>query len=301
VKTSVLILTCALCASTAPAGDICKITAKAVLKTCTTEAKADYKLALAKCANLTDPEARKACQAEAKEALAEAIEECKEQAEARLDACERLGPDAYDPAIDPSNFAAMIDNPYFPLTPGTTYIYEGQADGGFEHSEFAVTTNTRVILGVTCIEVRDTVYTDGELTEDTLDWFAQDLAGNVWYFGENTYELEDGLIATLEGSFMAGVNGDKPGIVMKAQPMIGDFYRQEFSLNNAEDYAETLSLTATTALMSGTYTNCVQSQETTPLEPELLEHKYYAPGVGNVLTVDVNTGDRVELIQVLTN
>lgn len=301
MKTSVLILTCALCATTATAGDVCKATAKAVAKACATEAKADYKLALAKCANLADPEARKACQAEAKEAFAEAIEECKEQAEARLDACEQLGPDAYDPIIDPANFVSTIDNPYFPLTPGKTYIYEGQTDSGFEHGEFAVTTNTRVILGVTCVEVRDTVYTDGELAEDTLDWFAQDLAGNVWYFGENTYELEDGLIATLEGSFMAGVNGDKPGIVMKAQPMIGDFYRQEFSLNNAEDYAETISLTETATVAAGSYTNCLQSQESTPLETDALEFKYFAPGIGNVLTVDLETGDRVELIQIITN
>src|SRR5207244_1674521 len=107
----------------------------------------------------------------------------------------------------------------------------------------AVTRNTRVILGVTCVEVHDTVTTDGELTEDTFDWFAQDRDGNVWYFGENTHELEDGLITTIDGTFMAGVNGDKPGIVMKAHPAIGDFYRQEFSLANAEDFAETLSLT----------------------------------------------------------
>src|SRR5262249_27205766 len=150
-------------------------------------------------------------------------------------ACSRLGTAAYDPAIAPANFVAGIDNQFFPLVPGTTFVYEGQTPDGLEHDEFAVTHNTRVILGVTCIEVHDTVTTDGVLTEDTLDWFAQDTDGNVWYFGENTHELEDGLISTIDGTFMAGVDGAKPGIVMEAHPAIGDFYRQEFALANAED------------------------------------------------------------------
>ena len=121
---------------------------------------------------------------------------------------------------------------------------------------------------------------------------AQHRDGNVWYFGENTHELEDGLISTIAGTFMAGVNGDKPGIVMKAHPAIGDFYRQEFSLENAEDFAETLSVAENVTVRAGTFHNCLKSQETTPLETDLLEHKFYAPGVGNVLTVDATTGDR---------
>jgi hypothetical protein len=215
---------------------------------------------------------------------------CEAQKDARLA--------AYDPVIDPSNFVARVDNPYFPLTPGTTFVYEGQTAEGFEHDEFAVTHHTRVILGVRCVEVHDTVKTDGQLTEDTLDWFAQDRDGNVWYFGENTHELEDGLITTIDGTFMAGVNGDKPGIIMKAHPVIGDFYRQEFSLNNAEDFAETRSLTQTVHVPTGTFHNCLKSKETTPLETDLLEYKFYAPGVGNILTVDARTGDRVELVRI---
>src|SRR5262249_55914204 len=160
--------------------------------------------------------------------------------------------------------------------PGTTFIYEGQTAAGFEHDEFAVTHNTRVIFGVTCIEVHDIVLTDGVLTEDTLDWFAQDKDGNVWYFGENTHELEDGLISTIDGTFMAGVNGDKAGIVMKAHPAVGDFYRQEFSLANAEDFAETLSLIESVTVPAGSFRNCLKSQETTPLETDLLEYKFYA-------------------------
>ena len=281
--------------------DACKETAKAVARACATEARADYAIALGKCANLADPEECKECKAEASDQLKEALAECKDQTDARLEACSKLGPEPYDPVIDPANFGGPINNPYFPLVPGTTYIYEGETESGLEHGEFAVTHNTRVIMGVTCVEVRDTVYVDGEMAEDTLDWFAQDSEGNVWYFGENTYELEDGLITTIDGSFIAGVNGDKPGIVMKAQPMIGDFYRQEFSLGNAEDYAETIGLNESVTVPAGSFGNCLKSQETTPLEPDVLEHKFFAPGVGNVLTIDVNTGDRVELIEVITN
>src|SRR5213592_4242737 len=242
--------------------------------------------------------AQQACRTQASADLQDARQTCQEQNDARLAACQRLGGAPYDPVIDPSNFVPQVDNPYFPLTPGTTFISEGQTAQGFEHDEFAVTRNTRVILGVTCTEVHDTVTTDGELTEDTLDWFAQDRDGNVWYFGENTHELEDGLITTIDGTFMAGVNGDKPGIVMKAHPAIGDFYRQEFSLANAEDFAETLSLTESVTVPAGTFHNCLKSQETTPLETDLLEHKFYAPGVGNVLTVDATTGDREELVRI---
>jgi hypothetical protein len=140
--------------------------------------------------------------------------------------------------------------------------------------------------------------TDGQLTEDTLDWFAQDRDGNVWYFGENTHELENGLITTIAGTFMAGINRDKPGIIMKAHPAIGDFYRQEFSLDNAEDFAETVSLTQTVTVPAGTFHNCLKSRETTPLETNLLEYKFYAPDVGNVLTVDARTGERVELLRI---
>src|SRR5262249_45446194 len=167
-----------------------------------------------------------------------------------------------------------------------------------EHDEFAVTHTTKVILGVTCIEVHDTVFTDGVLTEDTLDWFAQDKDGNVWYFGENTHELEAGLITTIDGTFLAGVNGDKPGIVTKAHPAVGDFYRQEFSLANAEDFAEVASLTESVTVPFGSFTNCLKTIETTPLETDLLEFKFYARGIGNISTVDAHTGEKVELIQI---
>jgi len=297
-RVTILLLTLVNGEAAVATPDFCRQTAQDALASCQAGAQSDYSLALGKCDNLSDPAAQQACRTQASADLQDARQTCQEQNDARLAACQRLGGAPYDPVIDPSNFVPQVDNPYFPLTPGTTFISEGQTAQGFEHDEFAVTRNTRVILGVTCTEVHDTVTTDGELTEDTLDWFAQDRDGNVWYFGENTHELEDGLITTIDGTFMAGVNGDKPGIVMKAHPAIRDFYRQEFSLDNAEDFAETLSLTETVTVRAGTFHNCLKSQETTPLETDLLEHKFYAPGVGNVLTVDATTGDRVELVRI---
>src|SRR5438132_1977176 len=278
--------------------DACALTSEAARRSCLEGAQSDYANALGKCANVSDPSAPKAFSDQALADLKDAQQTCQAEFVVRQTACAKLGEAPYDPVIDPANFVARIDNPYFPLRPGTTFIYEGQMPEGFERDEFAVTHNTRVILGVTCVEVHDSVFTDGVLTEDTLDWFAQDREGNVWYFGENTHELEDGLITTIDGTFMGGVNGDKPGIIMKAHPAVGDFYRQEFSLQNAEDFAETVSLTTSVTVPAGTFHNCLKSKETTPLETNLLEYKFYAPGVGNVLTVDARTGDREELVQI---
>jgi hypothetical protein len=284
----------------AGAANACTQTAVDTRAGCQAAAQSDYAVALGKCVNITDPAERKGCQKQAASDLVDALQTCKDGFASRLAACQKLGPAPYDPVIDPANFVAQIDNPYFPLFPGTTFIYEGQTSEGLSRDEFAVTHNTRVIAGVTCVEVHDSVFTNGALTEDTLDWFAQDKEGNVWYFGENTQELEDGLITTIDGTFMAGVDGDKPGIIMKAHPAVGDYYRHEFSLGNAEDNAETLSLNESVTVPFGSFDHCLKSQETTPLEPDALENKFYALGVGNVLTVDLVTGERDELIQIVT-
>jgi hypothetical protein len=279
--------------------DACAQTSAQAKRSCLDGAQSDYANALGKCSNISDPAARQACQDQALMDLQDAQQTCQAEFVIRQTACGTFGPAPYDPVIDPANFVTTIDNPYFPLQPGTTFIYEGQMPGGFERDEFAVTHNTRVIQGVTCVEVHDSVFTNGALTEDTLDWFAQDRDGNVWYFGENTHELEDGLITTIDGTFMGGVNGDKPGIIMKAHPAVGDFYRQEFSLNNAEDFAQTLGLNEVVTVRFGTFNHCLKSEETTPLEPDLLEDKFYAPGVGNILTLDVHTGATSELVRII--
>ena len=278
--------------------NICLQTARDALVSCKSAARSDYEVAIGRCINITDPAGRRSCQQQAAADLADARDTCSGGFDVRRASCQKLGPGAYDPIINPTNFTTTIDNPYFPLTPGTTFTYLSR--NGTIRDVFAVTHDTRVINRVTCVQVHDSVYTNDELTEDTLDFFAQDREGNVWYFGENTAEFENGLLATIEGSFLSGVNHDKAGIIMKAHPAPGDFYRQEFSLGNAEDFAENLNLNSRVVVPYGRFNNCLKSQETTPLEPDALENKYYAPGVGNVLTVDLLTGERDELISITT-
>jgi hypothetical protein len=165
-----------------------------------------------------------------------------------------------------------------------------------------VTGDTKDILGVPCVVVRDTVTLDGEVIEDTFDWFAQDADGNVWYFGEDTKEYEDGEVVTTEGSWEAGVDGAEPGIVMEADPQVGDRYRQEFYEGHAEDMATVLSLDETADVPYGSYEDVLMTEDTTPLEPDVLERKFYARGVGVVLEVDVNGGgEREELVSVETS
>jgi hypothetical protein len=181
--------------------------------------------------------------------------------------------------------------------PGTRYIYRG----GEETIEVTVTHDTKQILGVTTIVVHDVVSIDGETIEDTYDWYAQDNSGNVWYLGEDTKEYENGQVVSTEGSWEAGVDGAKPGIVMHAtQPAIGSPYRQEYYACKAEDMAEVVSLDESVTVPYGSFDNSLQTREFTPLDPDVNEYKYYAPGVGLVLEVDVKSGNRTELIEVIS-
>ena len=250
------------------ATNYCQQTSNRLANSCRQGAQSDFLLERAKCSNVSDAAARKACEDEAATNRHAANEKCSAGFDARQADCGRLGDAAYDPVIDPSNFSTTIDNPYYPLKPGRTFIYEGTVPEGSEHRELIVTHNTRVILGVTCVEVHDLVFINNALHEDTLDWFAQDVAGNVWYFGENSKQVADGLIVGLEGTFTAGVDGAKPGIIMEADNKIGDFYRQEFSLDTAEDLAEVQSLTENVTVQYGSFNNnnCLKTLETTPLK-----------------------------------
>jgi len=278
----------------------CTTTARNMLESCTLDAQGDYWLSIAKCNNIPNAERRSTCKWNALEGWGSGIEECKDQFEVRLEICEELGEKAYNPIIKPADFVNVINNPYFPLKPGTTFIYEGTTEEGRERIVVKVTHKTKKILGVTCIEVRDTVTVDGEVVEDTLDWYAQDKEGNVWYFGENSKELEDGLIVSLEGSWIAGVDGAKPGIIMKAHPAVGDLYRQEFSLGVAEDMAKVLSLNESVTVPYGSFTRCLKTREFTPLEPDAKENKFYARGVGFIKEINIVTGEHVDLIDIKT-
>jgi hypothetical protein len=207
--------------------------------------------------------------------------------------------EAYAPNIDPADFVDKVDNKYFPLEPGTTFVYEGKTEEGTERIEVIVTNDTKQVMGVECVVLRDRVWVDGELVEDTFDWHAQDKDGNVWYFGENTKEYENGKVVSTKGSWAAGVDGAKPGIIMKADPNVGETYRQEYYEGEAEDMAKVLSLSESAVVPYGSYDDLLMTKEWNPLEPGVVEQKYYAPGIGNVLEVGVRgNSDRIELIDV---
>ncbi len=206
----------------------------------------------------------------------------------------------YDPDIDPADFVGYVDNSYFPLTPGTVFTYSGETEDGKEKIVVEVTFDTKEILGVSCIVVRDTVSVDGEMVEDTYDWYVQDKDGNVWYFGEDSTEYENGVPVSKEGSWEAGVDGAKPGIVMMAGPRVGASYRQEYYEGEAEDMAKVLRLNASVSVPWDSYENCLVTKEWTPLERGVIEHKYYAPGVGLIMEVMRAGGtDQVELVEIV--
>ena len=197
----------------------------------------------------------------------------------------------YAPELDPADFVARVDNPYFPLVPGTTWVYEGEDDGDTEHIEVEVLTETRKIQGITATVVRDTVTIDGEIAEDTYDWYAQDKDGNVWYLGEDTREYEGGKPVNANGAWEYGKDGALPGIVMLADPTVGDAYRQEFYEGEAEDLGEVLEVGATVEIGLGSYDDVVVTEDWNPLEPDVVEHKTYAPEIGMIREEKVEGGD----------
>ena len=183
---------------------------------------------------------------------------------------------AYSPNINPAEFTTTIDNEFFPMKPGTTFLYEGKG----ERDEMSVTHDTKKVMGVECVVVDDRAWEDGKLIEKTYDWFAQDKKGTVWYFGEDTKEYENGKVVSTKGSWEAGVDGAKPGIIMQADPKVGEPYRQEYYEGEAEDMARVLSTNASVTVPYGSFDKVIETKEWTPLEPGFYEKKYYARGVG---------------------
>ena len=202
-------------------------------------------------------------------------------------------------ALDPSEFTSEIDNPWFPLQVGARWVYrETDGKGGEQRVEVTVLDETREVMGIETRVVHDLVTEGGEPVEDTYDWYAQDADGNVWYFGEDTKEFENGKVSTTAGSWEAGVDGAQPGVLVPAEPEVGDVYRQEYYAGEAEDAAEVLSLDEWVEVPSGSYEGVLMTKDYTPLQPEILEHKFYARGVGLVLALAISGGsDREELIE----
>ena len=200
------------------------------------------------------------------------------------------------PAPPPAEeMATLITNPWLPITPGTTLTYEGMTGDGFVHIESYVTHDIRRILGVDCTVVVVNEYVNGELKEQTVDWFAQDSAGNVWYMGEDVRDFEDGVMVSTKGSWKAGVDGAAPGIAMPAEPIPGEFIASEYLPGVAQDQTEIIALEVPVKLADGTEHICLQTKEWSPLDPDEVEYKYYAPGTGLVKEGNVDGSDEIEL------
>jgi hypothetical protein len=299
--------------------DFCSQTARALFESCKAEVTDNRFKQKAICLNISDPDKRQECLDDLEAARKDSNDQCQEQLEGRLAACRSLGEDRYDPTIDPATFDHDFNhstnpNPYFPLTPGNKWEYRG----GDEVNTVEASTRTKLIEGVTCIVFDDLVFKNGDLTEQTADYFAMNKDGNVHYFGEETKEFQsfDGdnprtpELISIDGLFKHGREGDKGGIIFLASPRVGNVYREEFSLGNAEDVAEILS----TTYSFGSNTeldrfvprqlaerfcsrgDCVVTKNFSLLEPGVIERKYYARGVGFFLEVDPDTKEVLRLV-----
>lgn len=296
----------------------CAITADLTSEGCEAGVTGDYWVAQGKCVNLANTTARNACLVAAAEERVAAQQLCDEQEVARLGICTALREDRYDPNVAPTLFDSDLahltkPNRYFPLAVGNRWQF-----GGAEEVILEVLDRTKLIAGVRCFVVRDTVSVDGQVVEDTEDWFAAAKSGDTWYFGEEVkdYETFPGddpetpELTAIDGSFKAGRNGDKPGIAAFGAPRKGKVYRQEFSLDNAEDIAEILSTTyrygvnaeldrlvprqlAELLCAAG---DCVVTKEYQPLRPGIFERKFSAAGIGGFLVIHLDTGEVVQLV-----
>jgi hypothetical protein len=317
-------------------GDACAKTAKLAQKACKNAANEAYAIALSRCENLPQAD-QKTCEEDARNQKADSLSECKDQLDARRDVCGELGGGTYDPQIAAITFVTPDNtNTYAPLGPRTyTYKSFDSTETIVETDVVRVIDETRVILGKTCRVILDTVYS-GDISdinnpdpklkrEDTTDWYAQDGDGNVWYFGEISQQLEqdpnggDAIVVGMEGSWTAGRDGAKPGYIMLIDPQPGDVYRQEFAPSEAEDMGrvigtETLSdLKKTYPILVGRLPSDIaddavilHTQDFSALEPGSVlegqyEDKYYAPGVGVILTIaNDGTGIQEVLVEITT-
>jgi hypothetical protein len=186
-----------------------------------------------------------------------------------------------------------VDNPLFPLEPGTSYIYDGTTGRRPEHEVVKVLSKEKVIEGIHCVQVKDSNWVAGNLVEATIDWYAQDFYGNVWYMGEYATQYKDGQVIGHEGSWKAGHDGAKAGIIMEATPRVGDTYHQEDYPRHAEDMGKVLSIDSSVETPYGTWIgNVLKTRDYSLIEPGV-EHKYYVPGIGLVKSADVKGGSEV--------
>ena len=174
--------------------------------------------------------------------------------------------DPYEPTVEASDLSSAVTNPFLPMPVGASWVIEAMTDEGLERIEVSIEAETRRVWGVDALVVRDTAYLDGEIIEDTWDWFAEDGDGNVWYLGEETQEYENGVPGSTAGSWEAGVDGALPGIVMLAEPTVGTSYRQEYYKGEAEDYGTVVLLDESVSVEAGDFENCLKIRERSVIE-----------------------------------
>jgi hypothetical protein len=215
----------------------------------------------------------------------------------------RFGPGAsYHPHIDPADFSPNVTNPWFPLTPGRTLVYTGTKDGRPALDLFAATRRTKLIGGVRTRVVEDRLYLANVLHERTSDYYAQDRCGNVWYFGEDTAELDrHGKVVSTEGTWHFGVDGAQPGVFMQAHPQLGRQFRQEWYRGHAEDVFKVIDRNAAVTVPAGTFGHALRTAEWTALEPDVLDNKFYIRGIGEVAEVSVKgPREALRLVEVIS-
>jgi hypothetical protein len=192
--------------------------------------------------------------------------------------------------LDPADFTTEIDNPYWPMRPGSRWVYSETDGESVQRVVVTVTNRTKTVAGIEARVVRDVVTEDGVPVEVTDDWYAQDSEGNIWYLGEDTTEYENGKPASKSGSFEAGVDGAEAGVALPGSPEIGLEYRQEYYAGEAEDRARVLSLDEQVEVPFGHFDGALMTRDTNPLEPKVNEHKFYARDVGPVLALSLSGG-----------
>jgi hypothetical protein len=215
----------------------------------------------------------------------------------------KFGPGrTYHPDINPANFSPNVTNKFFPLTPGKTLVYTGTKDGKKALDLFATTSRTKTIDGVTTRVVEDRLYLNNVLEERTSDYYVQDRCGNVWYFGEDTAELDrHGNVVSTEGSFHAGVDGAQPGVFMQADPQVGRKFRQEWYQGHAEDVFKVVDLSSPVTVPYGSFRQALRTAETTALEPGVLDNKYYVKGIGEVVELAVKgPREALRLVEIIS-
>ncbi len=200
----------------------------------------------------------------------------------------------------PSGFVSRIDNPWLPLTPGTVFRYKGVKDGKPAVDVLTVTHLTALIQGINTTVVYDKLYLSGRLEERTTDWYAQDRSGNVWYLGEKTATLDArGRTTSTQGTWKTGVGGARAGIFVPGHPFVGQQARQEYYKGHAEDQFKVLKLSTGITTPGASSKHALLTQETTRIEPGVVDHKYYVKGVGTVLELSVRGGtERLTLVSV---